>query len=213
MNATYKCLNGVRRWSATVAVAGLVASAGCSTLDVESLPAPGVDLAGRTTFRILMGPPPIDSIRSDLLLDGDVGAPVVDEPVVHAMINNPIVEEGVREQVRRAFEGRGYRMVGTEPAFDVRFSATAVEKVDEVTGAYPFGWGDYCCYSDEYTEGTVIIDVLDSRTGELLWRGSGEARVSEDPDKYVRQVNHAIRKVIERYPRASWHGVPAEGGQ
>ena len=67
---------------------------------------------------------------------------------------------------------------------------------------YPHSWG-YNNQVDSYTEGMVLIDVRDPLSGDLLWRGSAEAMVSDEPDEYVEQLSQAIRKIVGRYPKVS----------
>ena len=37
----------------------------------------------------------------------------------------------------------------------------------------------------EYTEGTVLVDLVDPDNNQLVWRGSGVAMVSDNPSKYL----------------------------
>ena len=53
MNAKWNAYMSVRRLSAGAIGAAMVMATACSTLDVETLPAPGANLEGRSTFRIV----------------------------------------------------------------------------------------------------------------------------------------------------------------
>jgi hypothetical protein len=54
----------------------------------------------------------------------------------------------------------------------------------------------------EYDEGTLLLDVLQSGSGALLWRGSGVATVREKstPEKRTKRINAAVKKILERFP-------------
>ena len=55
----------------------------------------------------------------------------------------------------------------------------------------------------EYTQGTVIVDVVDPSTRELLWRGQGVATVSDDEAQYEQDLWKTVQAVLEKFPRAS----------
>jgi hypothetical protein len=195
---------GIRRFAAGAIAVGLVAVTGCSTLDVDTLPAPGANLESRSTFRIVDRTPAAETRGRNLVEASDNGGAGAEEAVTEAMLNNSIMDDAVRTQVARAFESRGYQTSETNPSFEVSFFAGAMhrEEFDDWYG-HGYGYGAYDSGRYEYTEGVVLIDVRDPLSGDLLWRGSAEALVSDDPEKYGLQVQRAVRKIVERYPQVA----------
>lgn len=71
----------------------------------------------------------------------------------------------------------------------------------------PYGWGGgmgatgYTTYSvDEYKEGSLIIDLVDSKSKTLVWEGIGNKEIdkpSKDPEAAIRD---AIGKILANYP-------------
>jgi hypothetical protein len=55
---------------------------------------------------------------------------------------------------------------------------------------------------NEYTQGSVIVDVIDPQTQELLWRGQGVANVSSDPGKYTQEMNQSVAAILKKFPQA-----------
>ena len=204
MNAKWNAYMSVRRLSAGAIGAAMVMATACSTLDVETLPAPGANLEGRSTFRIVERAMPNDSLPHELTNgEGYNGASAVESAVTHAMLNNSIVGRAASAQIARAFEARGYQMSETSPTFEISYFAGAMEREELAEWyGYPHSWG-YNNQVDSYTEGMVLIDVRDPLSGDLLWRGSAEAMVSDEPDEYVEQLSQAIRKIVGRYPKVS----------
>jgi hypothetical protein len=47
-----------------------------------------------------------------------------------------------------------------------------------------------------------IIDVLDPRTKELLWRGQGVARVSDDEPQCEQDLWKTVTAILEKFPPA-----------
>ena len=54
----------------------------------------------------------------------------------------------------------------------------------------------------EYTEGTVIVDVIRPRDRELLWRGSASARMWGEPPTDVKELQKVAAGIIKKYPQA-----------
>jgi hypothetical protein len=54
----------------------------------------------------------------------------------------------------------------------------------------------------EITEGTMIIDLLDGQTKELVWRGMAENARRDDapPEQLNKTIDDAIVKLFENYP-------------
>jgi hypothetical protein len=54
-----------------------------------------------------------------------------------------------------------------------------------------------------YTEGQVIVDVVDPRSQQLLWRGQGAEPVSTDPAQYARDLQNVVGAIIAKFPHAT----------
>ena len=122
------------------------------------------------------------------------------------MLDNSITNRAIREEIRNAFEKRGYRFSPEAADLDVAFYATAAPKLDIRTFDYGYTWRGFPRqYVDvhEYEQGTVIVDVVDPATHRLLWRGQGVARVDPDPNKYVKEIRKAVDEIVEKFPAAT----------
>jgi len=129
-------------------------------------------------------------------------------------INNSIANRAIREQIVKTFQGRGYALNNLNPDFAVAFYASAREKMDVTAWdyGYPFmpGWPGYrrqIPQVTQYTEGSIVIDVVRAGTRELLWRGEGRAELSDDAAENVKQLAKMAEKIISRFPQANVHVV------
>ncbi len=59
--------------------------------------------------------------------------------------------------------------------------------------------------STPYNVGTLFIDFIDPGTGDLRWRGTGQATMSESgsPEENKAAMLQAVRKIMENYPPKS----------
>ena len=133
-----------------------------------------------------------------------------------ARVNNSLVDGRIRSAVDGELLTKGYQMTGDgNEQFHVGYHIALEGKmdVDAVNTYYGYGyrrWGAWGAYPAggtttrvrEYTEGTLLVDIVDARTNELVWRGSGTAEVREDvsPEQRQRNINNAVAKILETFP-------------
>ncbi len=63
------------------------------------------------------------------------------------------------------------------------------------------GWSGGRTSMDSYTEGTIVVDVLDTKTRTLVWRGIAENAFSK-PNPDDEKIADVIGKVMEGFPPA-----------
>ena len=58
-------------------------------------------------------------------------------------------------------------------------------------------------YAREYVEGTLVLDVVDAKTDEVVWRGWSRKDLGGDPkpENIRTYVNQAVAKILEEFPR------------
>ena len=129
-----------------------------------------------------------------------------DQNNVDPMLQNSITYRALHNDLVSDFQERGYVIDSANPDFAVAAYATARQKLDvtQYDYGYPYWrwrwWGPYEPAITEYTEGTVVIDVVNPKTKELLWRGQGIASVSDDPQTYAKDLARTVEKIVERFP-------------
>jgi len=71
------------------------------------------------------------------------------------------------------------------------------------TGMGPAYTGWYSdTYATEYEEGTLIFDIVDGSTNELVWRGLAKSELMhyKDQDKRQERLESAVSKVFDEFP-------------
>ncbi|MDJ1495505.1 DUF4136 domain-containing protein [Cytophagaceae bacterium DM2B3-1] len=65
-------------------------------------------------------------------------------------------------------------------------------------GNWPYAWNsNFRSYN--YTEGTLIVDVIEASTKELIWRGSASG-VIDTPKRLEKQITKGVTKIMKHYP-------------
>ena len=122
--------------------------------------------------------------------------------------------------VAQEFGKRGFTYA-ENPDLVVNFYIHTKEKIRSrsvpTTSAYygwrdPFydTWGGYGGYEtriDQFTEGTLHIDVVDTRTNKLVWESSVSGRVTEEDIKNLeKSIDSAVRITMSAFPIAPGGG-------
>lgn len=114
--------------------------------------------------------------------------------------------------VERALAGRGYQEAQRQADFLVGWHAAigGVLDVNDVSGYYGYSYGRWypgggVRYSPrfllEYPEGTVLIDLVDGRGRELVWRGrtSVNLRKLRTPAEREAALNQAVGTILAQF--------------
>ncbi|HTR77367.1 MAG TPA: DUF4136 domain-containing protein [Gemmatimonadaceae bacterium] len=179
----------------TVALALAATISGCGpAIEVRTQAAPNADLAARHTFRIMETPAP-----NGLTLRPD-------DP----MLDNSMTYRAIREDIRADFISRGYIPNANNPDFTIAYYATTQPRLDITSWNYGYSWRGWPREWTEvtpYEQGTVLIDVVDAKTRELVWRGRSRAAVSTNPSVYESELSAAVKAIVNKYPTATHVGL------
>ncbi len=137
-------------------------------------------------------------------------------------IYNPIIQSRVRLAVDRELAERGFRLVdeNQNPDFKLGWHG-AIDKrveVDVINNFYGYQWDPWfdpffgpVAYGGagaptatvrEYREGTLILDVVDARSNNLVWRGTAEATLADNmiAKKSQKLIDNAVEKILKDFP-------------
>jgi hypothetical protein len=55
---------------------------------------------------------------------------------------------------------------------------------------------------DQYDEGTFLLDIVNSQTKKLIWRGTAMDTVqkSDSPEKREERMNKAVTDMLQKFP-------------
>ena len=129
-----------------------------------------------------------------------------DDPRVY----NDITAARIEAAVDSVLQTRGFTEVSVNPDFLVAWHGAIDGKMSVTTmrDRYGYGWGFYGRPSvmrtevDQWEEGTVLIDIVDAGRGELVWRGSGSAKLRDVKDDAKRQavLTGAVAAILADFP-------------
>ena len=65
------------------------------------------------------------------------------------------------------------------------------------------GWGGGMSTTtvSTYEKGTLVIDLYDAKTKQMVWRGSATATVPSKPEKAAKQIDKAVAKMSKKWKK------------
>jgi hypothetical protein len=65
------------------------------------------------------------------------------------------------------------------------------------------GFGDSTTTEQDYKVGTLVVDLYDAKTKQLIWRGSAQDTLSDKADKNEKNLNKGVAKMFKKFPPSS----------
>ena len=127
--------------------------------------------------------------------------------------DNSLLRKRLRVALHDALALRGYRKVESveEADFVVTYSVILEDQI-RVDGTYYGGYGSYrrhgfghAHYSNRYVrnfqESTLILDLLDPESEDLIWRGwSNGVVATRDRSPNEKRLNKGVRRILDLFP-------------
>ena len=181
-----------RMVSAAASVVAVLVLVGCGTLSVRTEHDPNADFAALKSYAW----------------------------AVQSRAMSP-AEKIIRETVDRAFAAKGFeRDDAGHPDFLVAHRVSVEERTDvsmgnghrepppasgwAFAGDSGWGWRDPADMLDqqEYTEGTLVLAVMDAGSTQMVWRGTAVAEINagETGSKDRKRLRHALDRMLKDFP-------------
>jgi hypothetical protein len=163
-----------------------LATTGCATMNVSSHIERNVNFADYVTYD--WGPP--DNLP--------VGDPRLD--------NNPFFDDYLRGAIEKQLAAKGYELgLGGTPDLLIHYHASVSQKLDvyEVDQSYGYCYGNCEPQVADYELGTLIVDIVDTRSNKVVWRGWAQDTINgviDNQDRLEKQVEEGVTKMMLLLP-------------
>lgn len=128
-----------------------------------------------------------------------------------------IVSEQLKNAVRRELEARGYSYAQANPQLLVNFNARLDDKLRVNStpstsiavgrgyygyrGGFYSAWPAYDTSVDQYTQGTLNIDVVDAAQKRLVWEGIAVGRVTQKARQNLgKAIDSTVSEIFKQFP-------------
>lgn len=122
---------------------------------------------------------------------------------------DPLMEKRIRDAVEQELKAKGLSRADSAPdIFVVTHASSRKEQQVQIDNLGYSGYGGRGWYSRGPTSvnvyeipiGTLMVDLVDAKTNELVWRGLAEKTLSEKPEKVAKLIYKVVKKMFKKYP-------------
>ena len=118
---------------------------------------------------------------------------------------NELTDKRIRDAVNKEMGAKGFVLKTSNVQLKLHYhiiienkSVVATEPVGTRYGAY---WEKNRTSVFQYKEGTLIIDLMDANTNQLVWRGWATDvitdKTTKEPEK---SINNAVQQIFKKFP-------------
>ena len=136
--------------------------------------------------------------------------------------HNPLNVQRVKDAVNKELSAKNMQEVPT--GGDVAITAIGSTKDEQEyntfysgLGGGGYGWGGWgggwggsrwgggggglsTTTQQQIPVGTLVLDMYDQGTHQLVWRGTAQSQLSDKPDKNTKKLNKAVDKMFDKFP-------------
>jgi hypothetical protein len=126
---------------------------------------------------------------------------------------SPLADERIRDAIIAQMSAGRLKHDTSDPDLYVTYHTSSKDAIRVDTHSWGYGypsnwhWDPYWGYSGttttvrSYTQGTFILDIWHAREKTLVWRGSAIATVSDNPEKNIKKIEKAIKKLAKKWQK------------
>ena len=120
---------------------------------------------------------------------------------------DPLMVDRIKNAVKTTLAAKGF----TEVSSDGDLSLVAMETtrdqqtLDTFYNNFGGGWrwggfGDATTTTETYKVGTLDVDLFDTKTKTLVWRGSASDTLSNKSEKNIDSLDKGVEKMFKKFP-------------
>jgi hypothetical protein len=129
--------------------------------------------------------------------------------------NDPLDVDRIKSAVNAALAAKGWTLVDSRG--DVSIVAMEITRNQQTLNTFydgfggGWGWrrfggggfGEATTTTETYKVGTVVVDLFDTKTKQLIWRGSESDTLSNNSDKNIKNLDKGVEKMFKKFPPRS----------
>ena len=131
---------------------------------------------------------------------------------------NQLNVDRITKAIRAEMISKGFTETSSNP--DLKVNAVTILKnktqISANTDFYGYGgmyrpygyWGGGAMMGNanttvntyDYVDGSLVIDIVSTKTQKLVWQGVGNAQIDSKPDNPEEFINNSIKKILAGFP-------------
>src|SRR5882724_520663 len=133
----------------------------------------------------------------------------------HLKTQDPLYVDRIKNAVNAALAAKGWTQV--DSGGDVSLVAMEITRTQQTLNTFydgfggGWGWrrfggggfGEATTTTETYKVGTLVIDLFDAKTKQLIWRGTSSDTLSNNSDKNIKNMDKDVEKMFKQFPPGS----------
>jgi len=124
-------------------------------------------------------------------------------------IKNSLLDSRLKDAVTATLSSKGWTRSDQNPdilvVLHVRLSTQTQVNTYNTGWGYGWGWGGGGMTTstvEQIPVGTLIIDLVDAKANQLVWRGTASDTIDENatPEERDKNIRNALNKLFENFP-------------
>ena len=123
---------------------------------------------------------------------------------------DPLLVERIKDAVNAALAAKGWTQV--DSGGDISVVAMEITRNQQTLNTFYDGFGggwrwrgfggggEATTTTETYQVGTVVVDLFDGKTKNLIWRGSASDTLSNNADKNTKNLDKGVQKMFAHFP-------------
>lgn len=120
---------------------------------------------------------------------------------------DPLLVDRIKSAVNSALAAKGLTQV--DSGGDLTINAMEITKNQQTLNTFYDGgfgrwrwggFGDATTTTETYKVGTLVVDLFDTQSKELVFRGSSSDTISKNSDKNIKNLNKGVEKIFKHFP-------------
>ena len=117
-------------------------------------------------------------------------------------------DDRVKDAIDRELSAKGWTRVATGGDVSLVAVGTTHDRETLETFYNGMGWrwqgfGEAITQPIHYRVGTLVVDMFDTASTRLIWRGSASDVLANKPDKNIKELEKDVHKMFEHFPPSS----------
>jgi Domain of unknown function (DUF4136) len=133
----------------------------------------------------------------------------------HVQTKDPLFIDRIKSAVNAALAAKGWTQVDSGGDVSIIAIQTTQEQqtlntfYDGFGGGWGWrrfgggGFGEATTTTDTYKVGTLVVDLYDTKTKQLLFRGSSSDTLSNNSNKNTENLDKGVEKMFKKFPPGS----------
>ena len=119
---------------------------------------------------------------------------------------NELNDKRIKSAVRQELENRGYTYSELAPELVIHYHIVVDNQSIIATEPFGYHYGSYWTEMKTdvhaYREGTLIVDIMDTRTNNLVWRGwaTSDINGAYNAAEIEKLIMQAVSKIFRKFP-------------